>query len=116
MNGFEIHRQAVCLQRSLNQAMYVVTGKQEVEDISQVYDRPVRLCADVLSMLSNRVQEEEKLESIQDIKRKYCRYYGYILSQMDEETLCALCEDLQRLCKEEEKAQMQKEGYAGHVQ
>lgn len=101
MSGFEMHRQAVCLQRSLNQAMYAVTGKKEVEDISQIYDRPVRLCADILSMLSNRVQEEEKLESIQDIKRKYCRYYGYILSQMDEETLRALCEDLQKLWEAE---------------
>lgn len=102
MKGFQIHTKAVQMEEYLKQAMHLYAGIQEKEvaDITMIYDRPIQLCGDVLTVLENRVEDPEELATIQDIKRKYCRYHGYILSQLDEETLDALCEDLAKLNQE----------------
>lgn len=101
MKGFQIHTKAVRMEEHLQQAMRIHTDIQikELTDITMIYDRPIQLCGDVLTVLENRIDDPNELATIQDIKRKYCRYHSYILSQLDEETLDALCEDLAKLSK-----------------
>ena len=66
-------------------------------DITMVYDQPIRLTAEILSELQDKVRNETELKTIQDIKTKYCTYQGYILSQLDEEICEKLVDDLKRL-------------------
>ena len=93
--GLQIHKQAVMIEYYLNQAVNKVRGQRNssLADITMVYDQPIRLTAEILSELQDKVRNE----TIQDIKTKYCTYQGYILSQLDEEICEKLVDDLKRL-------------------
>ena len=98
MTGLQMHEQAVRIEKTLNLAL-LHTAKDEpiITDITMVYDRPMHLCANVLDNLQHHTSCQKQLDTIQDIKEKNCTYYGYILSQLDKETVEALCNDLQKL-------------------
>ena len=97
--GLQIHKQAVMIEYYLNQAVNKVRGQRtsSLADITMVYDQPIRLTAEILSELQDKVRNETELKTIQDIKTKYCTYQGYILSQLDEEICEKLVDDLKRL-------------------
>lgn len=97
--GLQIHKQAVMIEYYLNQAVNKVWGQRNssLADITMVYDQPIRLTAEILSELQDKVRNEIELKTIQDIKTKYCTYQGYILSQLDEEICEKLVDDLKRL-------------------
>lgn len=96
--GLQIHKQAVLIEYYLNQAVNKVKGRKDstLADITMVYDQPIRLTAEILSELQEESRDRSDMQTIQDIKKKYCVYHGYILSQLDEEVCTALCEDLKQ--------------------
>ena len=68
--GLQIHRQAVMIEYYLNQAVSRIRGQRNcsLADITMVYDQPIRLTADILSELQDKVRNETELKTIQDIK------------------------------------------------
>ena len=53
--------------------------------------------AEILSDIQKDVKSETELRSIQDIKKKYCVYQSYILTQLDEAVCDELVNDLKEL-------------------
>lgn len=96
--GLQIHKQAVMIEYYLNQAVNRVKGGTDstLADITMVYDQPIRLTAEILSELQPMSSEQE-IKTIQDIKKKYCIYQGYLLCQLDQDVCEALVDDLKRL-------------------
>ena len=90
MKGFQIHTKAVRMEEHLQQAMRIRTDIQikELTDITMIYDRPIQLCGDVLTVLENRIDDPNELATIQDIKRKYCRYHSYICVERSKKNKC----------------------------
>ena len=97
--GLQIHKQAILIEYYLNQAVNKLKGQHnsELADITMVYDQPIRLTAEILSELQQNNLKDTELQTIQDIKKKYCTYQGYILSQLDEDICEELVDDLKRL-------------------
>lgn len=89
MSDFRIHKTAVSLETSLN-LMMKKSRHPFSADITRIYDAPVRMCTEVLA----KVNDTKCLDSIQKIKLKYWPYQNYILSQLEEDTRSALCEDI----------------------
>ena len=63
MKGFQIHTKAVRMEEHLQQAMRIRTDIQikELTDITMIYDRPIQLCGDVLTVLENRIDDPNEL-------------------------------------------------------
>lgn len=97
--GLQIHRQAVLIAYYLDQMKKKVNGNHEQTpaEITKVYDQPIQLTANILSELQIHTNSRIDVKNIQDIKKKYCIYQGYILSQLDKTVCDELCEDLKRL-------------------
>lgn len=100
MNGFQIHKDAVQIEHYLNKALRNAFGygAQQIEDISEIYDGPIRICMEVFHKLEDEGKGTKPMYTLKQIQRKYQTYYGYILSQFDESTLRSLCEDLKQIC------------------
>ena len=64
--GLQIHRQAVMIEYYLNQAVSRIRGQRNcsLADITMVYDQPIRLTADILSELQDKVRNETELKTI----------------------------------------------------
>lgn len=97
--GLQIHRQAVMIEHYLNQSIAKLQGEGGCADITMVYDQPVRHAADILTAIEAHHVDDKEQQTIEDIKRKYCGYHGYLLSQLDEEVCEALVADLKKLCE-----------------
>lgn len=97
--GLQIHKQAILIEYYLNQTVNKLKGQHhsELADITMVYDQPIRLMAEILSDIQKDVKSETELRSIQDIKKKYCVYQSYILTQLDEAVCDELVNDLKEL-------------------
>lgn len=97
--GLRIHKQAILIEYYLNQAVNKLKGQRysELADITMVYKQPIRLMAEILSDIQSSVKNDAELQSIQDIKKKYCVYQGYILTQLDETVCAELVNDLKEL-------------------
>ena len=97
--GLQIHKQAILIEYYLNQVVDKLKGQRysELADITMVYDQPIRLMDEILSDVQNDTKSEAELRSIQDIKKKYCAYQSYILTQLDETVCDELVNDLKKL-------------------
>lgn len=101
ISGFHIHKEAVQIEHYLNKVLRNAFGygADQIDDISEIYDGPIRICMEVFHKLKDEGSDTKPLYHFQQIQRKYQTYYGYILSQFDESTLRALCEDLKQVCE-----------------
>lgn len=99
--GFQLHNEAVCIRQCLHTVFEQASGcDQKMPDISEVYEAPIRMCAEVLQYVSDTPYAMAHFQMIQEIKVRYATYYRYILSQLDDATLQALCRDLNRLTEQ----------------
>lgn len=101
--GLQLHRQAVLIAYYLNQMERKIDGnlEQTPAEITKVYDQPIQLTATILSELQKQTICRTDMKSIQDIKKKYCIYQGYLLSQLDKHICDVLCDALKMLSENE---------------
>lgn len=92
MMQFAKHETALELQKTLQEVMIQLIDQNVMllEDITLIYDRPISLCLDVVSLLANHVQEDEVLETLEDIKRKYRKKSRCALTSFEKEDITPL--------------------------
>ena len=97
--GLQIHRQAVMIEHYLNLSVAKLQKEGGCADITMIYDQPIRHTAEILTAMEAHPIAAKEQQTIEDIKRKYCAYHGYLLSQLDEDVCEELVADLKKLCE-----------------
>lgn len=99
MMTFAKHSIALELQKTLQTGFYKTLNMnwKTLDDITTIYDQPIRLCLDLLSLYQNRTKEPSMHQQLDQMQKKYQRFNHKVLTSIDEEDILPLIQYIQNI-------------------
>lgn len=99
MMNFKKHEIALQLQKTLKDGFYQFMNIHwhQLDDIALIYDNPVCLCLDLLSLYHHRTTESSLQQALLNMQMKYQNQNHKSLTSISEQDMFALIHDMQKM-------------------
>lgn len=99
MMNFKKHEIALQLQKTLKDGFFqsMNTHWHQLDDIALIYDDPICLCLDLLSLYHHRTNEPSLQHSLLNIQTKYLNQNHKSLTSISENDMLSLIHDMQKM-------------------
>ena len=99
MMNFKKHEIAIELQKTLKEGFYqtLKIDWTQLDDITMIYDQPIRLCLDFLSLYRNHAVEPTLQQTLINLQNKYQNLNHKVLTSLQDDEIIPLIGCIQKI-------------------